>query len=158
MKDLRKKVGYVQGLMAGLELDEGSKEGRIISAIVDLLDEMADALVKIKAEQAELESYVESIDEDLYDLENEIYAYDYEDDGAEETPDDGDRDEEYVEVECPNCHDIVCFDADILDEDEPVEVICPNCEEVVFVNDEAFEVEEEQEDISLTAEKDNEDI
>ena len=41
----------------------------------------------------------------------------------------------YVEVECKNCHDIICFEEDLLYDDDIVEITCPNCNQVVFVND-----------------------
>ena len=41
--------------------------------IIDVLDDMADAINNIQMEQADLETYVESMDEDLTDLEEEVY-------------------------------------------------------------------------------------
>ena len=38
---LTEKVAYLKGLVDGLGVDETSKEGRIIKAIVDVLDDMA---------------------------------------------------------------------------------------------------------------------
>ena len=51
-----------------------------------------------------------------------------------------------VDVECPNCHETVCFDESILYDEDPIEVICPNCEAVVFSNEDEFEVEDGDED------------
>lgn len=129
LKDLRKRVAYLQGLMEGMELGD-TKEGRVLTEVVGVLNDVADTLVELGDNQADLESYVESIDEDLNDLEDEILE------GTDET-------EEYLEVECPECHDTVCFDADILEDDDVIEVTCPNCDTVVFVNDQDFELVEE---------------
>ena len=41
----------------------------------------------------------------------------------------------YIEVECKNCHDIICFEEDLLYDEDIVEITCPNCNQVVFVND-----------------------
>jgi hypothetical protein len=41
----------------------------------------------------------------------------------------------YVEVECKNCHDIICFEEELLHDEEIIEIACPNCNQVVFVND-----------------------
>lgn len=142
MKDLKKKVAYLQGLMAGMDLDPQSKETRLLREVVDVMEKMADAIHDLHEDYEELEEYLESIDEDLYDLEDEIY--DEDDDEDEDEDDDEDFDDEddegdYIEVECPKCHEIVCFDADILDDEDVVEVTCPNCETVVFVNEDEEE-------------------
>lgn len=118
--DMHKKVAYLQGLTEGLDVKSGSREGRILSGIVDLLGDMSNTI-------ADLEEYVETIDEDLFNLEEDAYDLsDGEDVGYEE----------YMEVECPRCHEKVYFEADILDDDDTIEVTCPNCDEVVFVTDE----------------------
>lgn len=143
MSELKAKIAYLQGLAEGLDLDRGTKEGKIISAVIDVLAEISTAVDEIAQNQEELEKYLEAVDEDLGDLEDEIY-------GCEEGCSCHDHDEDYeddeeegsfVEVECPKCHDIVRFEADILADDDVIEVTCPNCDEVVYVND-----VEEQED------------
>ncbi len=122
MKNIKGKIAYLQGLSQGLDIDTASKEGKVLSEIIDVLDDMADHLNDIEDAHNDLEEYVESIDEDLYDLEDEFF-------GDEEFP------EEMVEVECPNCHEVVCFDADLVDDEDLIEITCPNCDEVVYVND-----------------------
>lgn len=127
MSDLKTRVAYLQGLSAGMEFNDGSKEGRLLKGIIDVLDEFADSVGNLEEAQEQLEDYLESIDEDLYHLEDEIYDEDKLEQNA--------RAEDYVEVDCPRCGEIVCFDSDILEDDDIVEVTCPNCDEVVFVND-----------------------
>ncbi|MGI9951525.1 CD1247 N-terminal domain-containing protein [Moorellaceae bacterium AZ2] len=128
MKDLRKRVAYIQGLLAGLELED-TKEGRVLKEIVALLEDVAEAIHDLHEDYEELEEYLEDIDEDLYDLEGE------EGEEAEEDEEEEEEEGDYVEVECPKCHEIVCFDADVLDDEDVVEVTCPNCNAVVFVNE-----------------------
>lgn len=142
MKDLRTRVAYLQGLVAGLQLED-SKEGRVLKEIISLLEDVADAIHHLHEDYEELEEYLEDIDEDLYDLEKEAYADDLEDEEEDEREEDEEGD--YVEVECPQCHEIVCFDADVVDDDEVVEVTCPNCNAVVFVNEEDREGPADQE-------------
>ena len=45
--DISKKVAYIKGLADGLELDKESKEGKIIAAMLDVLDEMADTITEM---------------------------------------------------------------------------------------------------------------
>ena len=143
MSDLKAKIAYLQGLAEGLDLDKGTKEGKIISAIIDVLAEMSIAVDEMAQYQEELEKYIEAVDEDLGDLEDEVYGYE-EGCCCHDHDEDNEDDEEegsFVEIECPKCHDIVRFEASILADDDVIEVTCPNCDEVVYVND-----GEEQED------------
>jgi len=73
------------------------------------------------------------VDQDLSSLEDRIY-------GKEENLG---TDSDYEEVECPNCGETVCFDADVLDDEDIVEIVCPNCDEVVFINDDTLQPMEE---------------
>jgi len=130
MKELKERVSYLQGLADGLDIDTDSKQGRLMNEIIGVLGEFAEYMENLQSAHHDLEDYVESIDEDLYDLEDDLMngesGYD------EDDPDDV----EYVDVECPKCQEVVCFEADVLDDEDTIEVTCPNCNEVVFVNDE----------------------
>ncbi|MBC6003890.1 MAG: zinc ribbon domain-containing protein [Paeniclostridium sordellii] len=127
MKYLYEEVAYLKGLAEGLDISEDTKEGKIIHKIVDVLESFADAIVELEEEQIELIEYVESIDEDLADIEDDIY---------EEAEDDDDDDEfNYIEMECPSCNDFVEIDEDLL-YDEGVDIVCPNCQSIILSADE----------------------
>lgn len=134
MKELLQKVAYLQGLADGLELEE-SKEGRIIRELLSVLELMTDYMGAMDEQIEDMEDYLESLDSDLSDIEDDFYGADEED-----------EDEDMVDVECPNCHEQVCFDSSILYDDDLIEVTCPNCGAVVFVNGEEDEEDEEEED------------
>jgi len=139
MKDLQKRVAYLQGLAEGLELDD-SKEGKLISEILAVLEDMADEMAGFQEQLADMDDYMDSIDGDLADVEDQVF-------GDEEEDDEVDADEEdLIDVECPNCHEVVCFDSAILYDDQPTEVTCPVCDAVVFSNEEDFSVEEYEEE------------
>lgn len=141
MKDVLKQVAYLQGLADGMELED-SKEGRVISGMLNLLEDMADYINFLREQQEDIEDYMESIDSDLADLEDEIYG---DEDCCCGCDEECDEEEDMIDVECPNCHEIVCFDADILDDEDLVEVTCPVCNAVVYTNDEEIEFPEEDE-------------
>ncbi len=122
MKNIKEKISYLQGLAQGLDIEESSKEGKVLSGIINILEDMAEQMEDIGDAQSDLEEYVETIDEDLYDLEDEFFGDEIDD-------------EEMIEVKCPNCKEIVCFEADIVEDEDLIEVTCPNCDEVVYVND-----------------------
>ena len=43
---LSEKAAYIQGLADGLDLDETTKEGKLIAALIDLVGEMTDAIIR----------------------------------------------------------------------------------------------------------------
>lgn len=136
MKYLYEEVAYLKGLAEGLEISEETKEGKIINKIVDVLESFADAIVELEEEQIELIDYVESIDEDLSDIEDDIYE--------EEDEDDEDDEEEYnyIEMECPNCNDFVEIDEELL-YNEDIDIVCPNCQAVILSSEDECECSDE---------------
>ncbi|CQR74047.1 hypothetical protein SOV_21650 [Sporomusa ovata DSM 2662] len=136
MRNLKEKVAYLHGLTQGLNVSEHSSEGKLLINIIDVLDSFADEVQSVNVAQVDLEDYVESIDEDLTDLEEQIYEDfdsaaddDFDDDGCEDVFDD-----DMVEVTCPDCHELVTFESDILDDDDDIEVTCPYCGGTVYDN------------------------
>ena len=71
-------------------------------------------------------SFILSIDEDLSDIEDDIY----DDDELDEDCDDL----SFIEMECPNCNDLVEIDEELLYDDE-VDVVCPNCKAIILSSD-----------------------
>lgn len=149
VRDLKSRVAYLQGLSAGMDISSESKEGRILNGIIEVLDEMAQSFGKLEDAQDQLEDYLESVDEDLFNLEEDIYG---------ETMSEAGDDDEYLEVECPRCGEIVCFDADVMEDDDVVEVTCPNCDEVVFINDDNFQAADEPEPLNGRRRVEDDDI
>ena len=84
MDFLLQKVSYLQGLADGLGVDDTTKEGKLLLHIIDTLEEFADVLADTIDDQIELEEYVNFIDEDLADLEEEIYDNEDDDDDYDE--------------------------------------------------------------------------
>ncbi|MDA8442676.1 MAG: AraC family transcriptional regulator [Peptococcaceae bacterium] len=135
MRNLTEQAAYLKGMAEGLDLTKDSKEGRVLNGMLDLMHELAHSVTNLDSAQNELEDYVESLDEDLNDLEDEIY----EESSTLTAKDNVGFTDQYVDVECPSCHETVAFDADILEDDDVIEITCPNCDTVVFVNDDVLE-------------------
>ncbi len=123
--ELRSKVAYLEGLSAGLSLNEGSGEGQLIKGIIGVLGAFAGSFEEMDKSYSHLKGYLESVDEDLSLLEDKFYD--------EEDELSGDTD--YIEVECPDCAEKVYIDPEILDDDEVFEIACPNCSRIVFINE-----------------------
>lgn len=126
MDYLLQRVSYLKGLADGLGIDEKSKEGKLLLEIVEVLEDFADVLEETIDNQIELEEYVNFIDEDLADVEDEIYEsdddYDYDDfDDYYDYDDDFDFDDfdDHCDDEECCCHcDEFEFDEDEVDEEE----------------------------------------
>ncbi len=147
--NITERSAYLKGLADGLEYDKTTKEGKIIAALLELVDEMAKDIAglaeDIEAVDEELEylnDYVEELDDDLQavedyldeELEDEDFDDDEYDDDEEYEECDGDcascdgcdcADEDYFEIVCPSCGETVCFDSEL----DPENLLCPACGE-----------------------------
>ena len=131
---ITENAAYLKGLFDGYELDKSTKEGKIIAGMLDLMADMADKISALEADNRDLHEYVEELDHDLGEVEEEVYfsddEYDDEYDDYDDLNDDEDyegEDEEFYEIECPSCGDTVYFD-DSLEVDE---LVCPACGEKI---------------------------
>ncbi len=126
--DTTESLGYLKGLIEGLDLGDNKKETKVFSAIVDVLSNLVEDIDDMTDGVEMLADQVDAVDEDLADLEE--YVYDDECD----CDDCCDDDEEEFEVECPLCNTPFTVDAETaLNGSVP----CPNCGEML-----EFEVEE----------------
>ena len=125
--EIIEKVAYLKGLAEGMELDTGKKEGKLLAAIIDLLEDIALEIEDIEDEQAELADGLDAVSDDLEDVEDLVFEdWDEDDDEDEYEEDELDEDEDCYATTCPTCEETIYFDESILDEGE---VICPNCGE-----------------------------
>lgn len=123
MSSLSDRVAYLKGLAEGMEIGEESKVGKMILAIIDTLGETADAIQQLVDEHEELDEYVESIDDDLAEIEEALFDDDDDDD-------EDDDDDDLIECECPHCSNTIYFDAESFDLAEDHK--CPNCGKPLF--------------------------
>lgn len=125
MSDLRSKVAYLHGLAEGLAIDDASAEGRVLSAVIDVLGDVADAIDEVYDAQDELAEYVEEMDDDLTVVEESIFE---EEDGITFIPEQALTDlEDGVElICCPECGETLAAGAGEM-EDEAFDVTCPVC-------------------------------
>ena len=107
--EISEKVAYLKGLAEGLNLDTDSKEGKLIAAIIDVLDDMAEKFAEIDDELCDVEDGLDAVSDDLSDVEETLY-FALDDD---EDEDEDDEEEECFVTTCPEWED--------------GEVVCPNC-------------------------------
>ena len=137
--EITEKVAYLKGLAEGLGLDKETKEGKIIAAMIDILDDIALELEDLGDGLEEVCDGLDVVSEDLEDVEDIIYDELDEDDFDDE--DEEDEEEECYATTCPNCEETVFFDEDVLSDGE---VICPNCGEKLEFD--LVDLEEDEED------------
>ncbi len=119
--DICEKIAYIKGLAEGLALDNETKEGKILAAVIDLLGDITAEICDIEDACDDMSEQIDAVDEDLAALEDIIY----EDDDCDCCDDDCDCcDDGLYEVECPSCNDIIYLDEEML-MDEGID--CPNC-------------------------------
>lgn len=121
--EIMEKVAYLKGLAEGMELDTDKKEGKLLSAIIDVLEDIALEIEDIEDEQAELADGLDAVSDDLEDVEDIVFGDDADDEYYE---DDLDEDEDCYATTCPTCEETIYFDESILEDGE---VVCPNCGE-----------------------------
>lgn len=121
--EIMEKVAYLKGLAEGMELDTDKKEGKLLSAIIDVLEDIALEIEDIEDEQAELADGLDAVSDDLEDVEDIVFGDDEDDEYYE---DDLDEDEDCYATTCPTCEETIYFDESVLEDGE---VICPNCGE-----------------------------
>lgn len=126
MSDLRSRVAYLHGLAEGLELDSSSAEGRVLSAMLDVVGDMADEINMVTEAHDALSDYVDEMDDDLSAIEESVYTDD--EDEIIFLPDSPlVEEEDGVEmVCCPECGETVSGGAGELADSE-LTVTCPVC-------------------------------
>lgn len=123
--DLKERVRYLQGLAAGLQVGEESPTGRVVNGVLEVLEQVASELQEVNRSHAELEDYVECVDADLAEVEQDLAG-------------------EAALMTCPECGGTVEIPPE--DEDGAPEITCPNCGLLVYEHREEFEPTDEPEE------------
>ena len=131
---ITEKVAYLKGLADGLAIDtEKSKEGKLIAAIIDILEEMGMTLEDLEESTTALGEELDAVSDDLADVEELLYEDDDDEDEDDECCCDEDDEDDFFEVECPNCQEPLVIDEDVL---EAGVIECPSCHSQFAVSDE----------------------
>ncbi len=138
MDSLSKKVSYLKGYADGLDISPKSDEGKLITKMLEVLDEMAAAIDDLEYAQEETNDIIDELDESVFAIAEDIYGDDeYDDEYGDEDDflddydeyDDEDGEDDYFEIQCPSCGEDVIVDFDMIDGNEPI--VCPNCHEEI---------------------------
>ena len=119
---LSEKSAYLKGLMDGLNLSKETPEGKVISGIVDLLQDMTSSISDLEENAIAVSDELDEIEDDLDAIEEFLMDEDDEDEDEDDVVDFSDDDGEDFDY----------------DEDTTYEVTCPKCGEVIEVDEETL--------------------
>ena len=141
--EITEKVAYLKGLAEGMELDTEKKEGKLLAAIIDVLDDIALELADMKADQEELYDGLDAVSDDLEDVEDAVFGDDEDEDEEDGEYEEAEEDEDCYATTCPTCEETIYFDESVLEDGE---VICPNCGEKLEFDLNGLEDEDKPQD------------
>ena len=144
---ITEKAAYLKGLSDGLALDPETKEGKLITAIIDTIFEMAEEIAEISENALDIGEELDAISSDLADVEEFLFddEFDIDDDyDGFDFDDDYDDYDDYDDqcgcafcgggadfsynIECPACGaEIKLGEDDLIHES----VKCESCGEVL---------------------------
>lgn len=134
---LTERMAYIKGLAEGLKLDQDKEEVQVLSAIIDLLDDLTTEVSELCESYDELSEQVDAVDCDLAEVEEVIFGEDECNCGNHDEEWD---DENLYEVTCPSCGEEICVDEDTLLSGE---ISCPKCSESLEFDFSDLKTEEE---------------
>lgn len=122
---ISEKVAYLKGLADGLEISSESKEGKIIAAMIEVLDDMAEEITALNDNQLDIGDELDALSDDLADVEDFVF-------GPECCDEDECCDDECDDNCCCDDDDECCAD----DEDYSFEATCPECNSDIALTEE----------------------
>ncbi len=155
--NLNEKMSYLQGLLAGLELDTSTKEGKAITQMAEVMSELVLYVDDLQSQVDELTELCDILDQDLGSVEDDFYdddefecsgdcdscdEEDWRDDGDDDFDEYDEDDDELYEITCPSCGDTILLDEGMLEEGS---INCPNCQELLEFDYDDLTIEEIEE-------------
>lgn len=128
MNYLKERVAYLKGLAEGMQISDATNEGKLLKAIIDVLDDVALAVDDIEDVQEEMSEQLDNMDEDLAEVEKVVFDEDYE----EEEDDECDCCEDIAEFACPHCNEKIEISEDMFSEEKD-SIACPHCNKPIEI-------------------------
>ena len=126
MSKLTDRISYLKGMAAGMKLNMDKDSNKLMLEMLTVMGEMAEEMAAMTEAHNDLNEYVESIDDDLANLEETLFG-----DEELDAEDDEEMDEDDLIVyACPHCGHEIEFHASDVDFDE--DYLCPECQKPIF--------------------------
>ncbi|MCY6370325.1 CD1247 N-terminal domain-containing protein [Clostridium ganghwense] len=117
MSSLMSKVTSLKEAIDKLEVNKDSTESKILSQVNDILFDIVEKINEIEYNQAEVNEYVTVLDENLGNLEDELYGFEEEDEEFNSY--------DYIDVCCDGCSEVLAIEKSLVDNEN--KILCPNC-------------------------------
>ena len=134
MSKLTDRISFLKGMAAGMKLNMDKDANKLMLEMLTVMGEMAEEMAAMTEAHNDLNEYVESIDDDLANLEENLFG---EEDGEEldedmdgEEDEDGLTEDDLILYACPHCGHELEFRASDVDFDE--DFLCPVCNKPIF--------------------------
>ena len=151
---MKENSAYIKGLLDGVELNKNTAEGKVIAALCEIVDKMAEEIDSLTEKLETANAYIEELDEDLGCVEELVYedlgcdcGCDDEDECdccdddccdcccGDEDDEEEDDDDGFLCVMCPNCGDTIYIEDTV----DPKDVICPSCQKPIVSDEDEIE-------------------
>jgi hypothetical protein len=93
----------------------------ILFSLTKVVAELADKIEKLEASNLEINEYVAVLDENLGNIEDELYGFEEDDEEFNSF--------DYVDVCCKNCNEILAVEKTLVNSEN--EMLCPNCHSTI---------------------------
>ncbi|MCC8069273.1 MAG: hypothetical protein LIO71_05935 [Ruminococcus sp.] len=113
---LTEKMSYLKGYIDALDIQKDSKEWKAIDKMTSVMDEMVVYIEDLQNQVDELSELCETLDEDLGEVEQEIFSVDALEDDNIDYDDELDDDDQIYEATCPTCGRTILLDESMLEE------------------------------------------
>lgn len=135
---LTEKMSYLKGFIDALDIQKDTKEWKVIEQMTSVMDEMVVYIEDLQNQVDELSELCENLDEDLGEVEQELFSTDgLDDDDLDDYDDDlnegFEEDNQLYETTCPTCGRTIILDESMLEEGG-VECSCGQSLEFDFEN------------------------
>ena len=125
------KVAYLKGLAEGLGIDAETREGKLLTAIIDVLEDLAYDLDEVSETVSDIGDDLDELYDEVDEISDYLIGADDEDDYDDYDDEDEFWDDEepvFYEVTCPACENTITIDEDVL---LTGAIACPNCSETL---------------------------
>ena len=139
--NMKENSAYIKGLLDGVNLDKTTAEGKLIAALCDMVDKMAEEIDALTDKLDTASAYIEELDQDLGCVEELVYEDLACDCGCDDDGCDCDCccDDDDCDCDCCDDDDCDCGCCCGCDEDEDDDgflcVMCPHCNDTIFIED-----------------------
>jgi len=133
---LVEKVSFLKGLIEGSELKLDPKQEKILSLMMDILQDVSRSVADLEEGMDDLSDDVDLLSDESEEIIGTVKKLgDFLDKAARglaEAAEEDDDTENYYEIECERCGNVISVEEDTIFEEN--ELTCPNCGETIEID------------------------